>query len=65
MNRFHNGDLVRPKICGLDHNILTVIEIRLSGSSCSYIVKDKNGNVWNFREEKLGPPPLLETLATL
>lgn len=64
--RFNLGDLVRPVVRGLDHNILIVEAMRFNRTwgMWDYFCR-KGDNVWCFAEDRLGPPDPLDALASL
>jgi hypothetical protein len=64
--RFNLGDLVRPTIRELDHNIMVVEGMRYNDSFGGWDYFCCKGDcVWRFVEDKLDPPDPLDALASL
>lgn len=74
--KFSVGDIVRPNIRGLDHNIAVIESTEVKnffplglppqkGVTVYYARIKKSGDLWPFREEQIELAPPLDALASL
>ena len=67
--KFKEGDILRPTIRGLDHNI-GVVEIVMESDHTKglwmyYVRLQKTGDLWPFRENQIEYAPILDAMASL